>query len=162
MPTLGEVFEQNPVLESFQEAVEVFRGEFPFDTADMISLGEAYFRRHPDSGHDRDREGVLLGYALVRVCSTERLLRNLAPETRTFFRAAFRDPAKAGALAGGFPVESLSSDLAAVEAEMAAVRQQIEGIPKGPIKERFVGGISQLCTVLYLIKMNIAKRGAAS
>jgi len=160
MPTLGEIFEQSPELESFRAAVEAFGGEFPFDTATMISLGEAYFRRHPDSSHDRDRAAVLIGYDLVRVCATERLLRNLAPESREFFRSAFHEPAKAGALAGRFSVEALAADLASVEAEMAVIRLEIEGIPKGPIKERFVGGISQLCTVLYLVGMQVKKKGA--
>ncbi len=160
MPTLGEIFERNPDPEAFRAAVEAFGGDFPFDTAAMISLGEAYFRRHPDSSHDRDRASVLIGYGLVRICATERLLRNLAPERRNFFRAAFHEPAQAGALAGRIPAEALAADLVAVEAEMALIRLEIEGIPKGSIKERFVGGISQLCTVLYLVGMQTKMKGA--
>lgn len=158
MPTLEEMFDRNPDPDAFRSAVEAFGGDFPFDTAAMISLGDAYFRRHPDSARDRNRESVLVGYSLVRVCATERLLRSLAPESRNFFRAVFRDPSQTGSLAVRFPAESLASDLEAVEAEMAAIRLQIEGIPKGPVKERFVGGISQLCAVLYLVRMNLKNR----
>ncbi|MBN1940447.1 MAG: hypothetical protein JW843_12740 [Candidatus Aminicenantes bacterium] len=160
MPTLGEVFDRNPNPVSFRTAVEAFGGDFPFDTAAMISLGEAYFRLFPDSARDRNRETVLIGYDLVRICVTERLLRALAPERREFFRAAFREPASAGMPAGRFPAEALAADLASVEAEMSAIRIEIEGIPKGPIKERFVGGISQLCTVLYLVRMHLNQKGA--
>jgi len=159
MPTLGEIFDRNPEPDAFRASVESLNGDFPFDTAAMIALGEAYFRRHPDSSHDRDRASVLIGYGLVRVCAVERILRNLSPSSRAFFRAVFKDPAKVGPLAERFSKEILSADLAAVEAEMTGVRQEIEGIPKGPIKERFVGGISHLCTVLYLVRMQVKKMG---
>ena len=158
MPTLGEIFDLNPSPEAFRAAVEGLQGVFVFDTPAMIALGEAYFRRYPDSSHDRDRASVLVGYELVRICSAERLLRGLRAEGRGFFRAIFKSPGDVGTLAAPIPTAALAADLASVETEMAALRASIEMIPKGPIKERFVGGISHLCTVLYLVRMHLRKR----
>ena len=155
---LGELFVGSPDPESFAAAVRKLEGVFPFDAAEMIGLGEAYFRRHPDSSHRRDAASVLIGYATVRVCIIERIVRNLAPEGRDFFRTVFEDPSRVGPAA-------LAADLAAVETELSAVRGTIEEIPKGPVKERFIGGISHLFNVLYLVRLmekNHARRSKAS
>jgi hypothetical protein len=46
-----------------------------------------------------------------------------------------------------------------VESELSALRAAIDEIPKGSIKERFVGGISHLYNVLYVVRLNLKNRG---
>jgi len=162
---LGELFSRSPDPESFAAAVRKLGGDFPFDAAEMIGLGEAYFRRHPDSSHQRDAASVLIGYAAVRVCIIERIIRGLAPAGRDFFRSVFEDPSRVGRAAEAVAPAALSADLAAVEAELSAIRRTIEEIPKGPVKERFIGGISHLFNVLYLVRLtekNHARRSNSS
>jgi len=155
---LGELYSRCPDAEAFRLAVEALGGDFVLDAAEMIELGEAYFRRHPDTSCNRDRESVLAGYALVRLCVTERLIRRLSPAERELYRGVFQNPGKVGVLSGRFSNDELQAGLASVEAAMAEIRESIEGIPKGPVKERFIGGISHLCTVLYLIRLHLDKR----
>ena len=158
---LGELFARCPDPAAFAEAVRRLEGDFPFDAAEMIGLGEAYFRRHPDSSRcGRDTASVLIGYATVRVCIIEKIIRELSTAGRNFFRAVFEDPSRVGPAAEVIAPAVLAADLAAIEAELNAVRETIEAIPKGPIKERFIGGISHLFNVLYLVRLNVARRSA--
>lgn len=157
---LGELFARCSGPEDFAEAVRGLKGGFILDAAEMIGLGEAYFSRHPDSAQRRDTPSVLIGYAAARVCIIERVVRSLPPAGREYFRAVFEDPSRAGPAAEALAFAALSADLAAVEAELAAVQATIEEIPKGPVKERFIGGISHLFNVLYLIRMIVQKRAA--
>jgi hypothetical protein len=175
---LADLFILSPDLPSFQEAVRALDGDFPFDAAAMIDLGTVYFARHPETARDRDMEAVLLGYGLVRACVVERIVRSLSPESRDFFRSVFQDASVVGRrLESRLSVEpstratpaSGSTDSKArdvfrdeflqVESELSALRAAIDEIPKGSIKERFVGGISHLYNVLYVVRLNLKNRG---
>jgi hypothetical protein len=187
--TLGGIFVQSPGLDAFRAAVQALRGDFDFEADALIDLGTAYFDRHPETSHHRDMEAVLLGYALVRVCIIERVVRELSPEGRSFFRAVFQNVAEIGSrmdelLVTTEDLKSISTpprgesqaphsgnsegrkvfleDFRRVEAELAAVRTTIEEIPKGLIKERFIGGISHLYNVLYVVRRNLRNRGMAT
>jgi hypothetical protein len=157
-PTPAELFRHHPAPEEFARAVRGLGGEFPFDAEAMIALGRAYFERHPDSAGDRDLDAVRIGYAVVRACSIETIVRGLNPAGRDFYRAVFEQPSRTRALVearisdGGEAPERLRAELEAVRAAMEAIRAEIELIPKGMIKERFVGGISLLSNGLYLVK----------
>jgi hypothetical protein len=158
--TIAELYLRAPDLDAFRSAVRAAAGRFALAAGDMQALGEAYFERHPDRASDRDLEAVRLGYAVVRTAVVEVLVRDLEPEVREFFRESFRDAASAGvrtvALAAGDPA-ALARGLAAVETAFAAVRAEIESLPKGLIKERFIGGISHLSNVLFLIRMKASR-----
>lgn len=160
-PTPAELFRLFPDPGDFARAVRERKGDFAFDAAAMIDLGRAYFEFHPDSSADRDLKAVQIGYALVRVCAIERMVAALKPEGREFYRAALEQPARIreliaarlGGVSEGEPGSaSLGAELEAVEAALDAVRAEIELIPKGMIKERFVGGISLLTNGLYLVR----------
>jgi len=173
---LADLFIQSPDLASFQEAVRGLAGDFPFHAAAMIDLGTAYFARHPETARDRDMEAVLLGYGLVRVCAVERIVRGLSPEGRDFFRGVFKDASGVGRLLESrlgvepsAPATSgsmnpkvrdvLRDEFLRVESELSGLRATIDEIPKGSIKERFVGGISHLFNVLYVVRLNLKNRG---
>jgi hypothetical protein len=155
-PTIAEIYFRSPDPASFGAEIQSLDGRFRFGSEDMIALGRAYFDRHPDRPADRDLEAVRLGYTLVRIVVGEVLVRGLDPDLKDFFRSVFRDAASAGARTEARRAQDpdgLGRGLASVAAAFEAVKAEIELIPKGLIKERFVGGISHLSNVLFLVKM---------
>jgi hypothetical protein len=157
-PTPADLLRRFPDPRDFARAVREREGDFVFDAPAMIELGRAYFEIHPDSAADRDLEAVRIGYAAVRTCAVERMLQALPPEGQAFYRAAFEQPACireliADRLGKGLSAAALRSEFASVQASLEAIRAEIELIPKGMIKERFVGGISLLTNGLYLVRI---------
>lgn len=155
--SLAELFRREPDLASFRRAVTALGGDFPFASADMIDLGAAYFERFPDRVRDRNADEVRLGYAVVRAAVIEKAVLGLAPDRRPAFREMLDDvslvgPAVAGLLDSAGP-EALAADVERLSSALAALRATIDEIPKGMIKERFVGGISNLFNILYVIRM---------
>jgi hypothetical protein len=158
--TIAAIFRREKTLESFRAAVAALDGDFPFAAPNMIALGEAYFEAHPDRVHDRSAEEVQLGYGLVRVCVIEKAVRELDPGRREAYRTIFNDVARAGpvieSLLASAGRAAVSLDYDALSAALNAIRATIDEIPKGMIKERFVGGISNLFNILYILKMKLA------
>ncbi len=155
--SLAELFRREPDLASFRRAVAVLGGDFPLSSADMIELGTAYFERFPDRVHDRNAEEVRLGYAIVRTVVIEKAVLGLAPERRPVFREMLDDVSRVGpaveGLLGSAGAEALASDIERLSSALTALRATIDEIPKGMVKERFVGGISNLFNILYVIRM---------
>jgi hypothetical protein len=159
MASPAEIFRREKDLESFRAAVTALEGDFDFGAADMIALGEAYFERHPERSVGRDASGVLLGYALVRSCVAEKIIKDLPPASRTFYRAVFQDVSQAGpridARRDVEGVPEMRREAGEVRAALDAVKRTIEEIPKGMIRERFIGGISNLYNILYVVAMKL-------
>ncbi len=157
--SLAEIFRREPDLESFRRAVRAFAGDFPLGSAEMIELGQAYFERCPDRTCDRNAAEVLLGYALARVVLVEKSVLSVRPARREAFRAMLNDVAAVGPSIDGLLASSgrdeLLADHAALRAALTALGSVIDEIPKGLIKERFVGGISNLFNILYVIQMKL-------
>jgi hypothetical protein len=158
-PSLADLFRREPDPEAFRRAVVALGGDFPFASADMIELGTAYFERYPDRAQRRNAEEVRLGYAVARVAIVEKALLAVAPSRRDAYRAMFHDvaqvgPSLAGLLAASGP-DILLADHAALSAAFDALKAAIDEIPKGLIKERFVGGISNLFNIMYVIGMKL-------
>lgn len=155
--SLAELFRREPDLASFLRAVTALGGDFPFACADMIELGTAYFERFPDRVHDRNTEEVRIGYALVRTAVIEKAVLGLAPDRRPAFREMLGDVSRVGPVLEGLleasGPEALTADIERLASALAALRATIDEIPKGMIKERFVGGISNLFNILYVIRM---------
>jgi hypothetical protein len=157
--TPAEIFRASGELDSFRRELTALDGEFDFASPDMIALGEAYFERHPDRSVGRDTTAVLLGYALVRACAVEKAVRGLSPAGRRFYRAALLDVSRVGPLveerrASESP-EELRREADEVGAALDAIKRTIEEIPKGMIRERFIGGISNLYNILYMVRMKL-------
>lgn len=159
MPHPADLFRRAADLDAFRAAVTALEGDFPFASADMIALGEAYFERHPERSVGRDPASVLLGYALVRVCVAEKAVLGLGAGGRDFYRAAFRDVAQVGPrLEARLAAEdraALRAEAAAVRAALDAEKRTMEEIPKGMIRERFIGGISNLYNILYVVGLKL-------
>jgi hypothetical protein len=159
-PNLAEIFLKSSDVGSFRASVLSLNGEFRFDHADMMALGQAYFSCHPDREGERDLDAVRLGYQLVRIVVAEILTRGFPPRLKDFFRAAFQDPAGAAVQADAWLAEDAAALRGALQAAGAAldvVKAEIDQMPKGMIKERFVGGISLFSNVLFLLKMKAGR-----
>jgi len=159
---LADLFRQSQNLESFRRAVLKLEGRFPFASADMIELGRAYLERFPDREQDRNAEEVRLGYAIVRTAILEKAVLAVGPTRRDAYRAIFSDVNRIApeteALVASAGRESILADHCALAAALAALKSAIEEIPKGMIRERFIGGISYFLNVLYVFKMNLGAR----
>ncbi|GEM_PF-276145 len=167
-PTPADLFRQFPDPRDFSRAVRGQDGDFAFDAPAMADLGRAYFEVHPDTAAGRDLEGVRIGYALVRACSIERMVQALPTEGKEFFRTSLEQPARIreliaarlGTGPAGESAAALRVELESVGAALDAIRAEIELLPKGMIKERFVGGISLLTNGLYLIRTWLQRASA--
>jgi len=156
---LAAVFLREKDLESFRNAVVALDGGFPFTSADMISLGEAYFKKYPDRTHDRNMEDVRLGYEIVRIAVIEKAVAGFDVFRKEAYRTILGDVAKVAstvaALYRSSGTASLSEDCGVLRSALETIKLTIDEIPKGMIKERFVGGISNLFNILYVLKMSI-------
>lgn len=162
--SLAEIFRREPDLPAFRRAVAALGGEFPFASADMIDLGNAYFERYPDRASDRNSEEVRVGYAVVRAAVIEKAVAGLDAGRRAAFREMLDDVARVGPavaeLAAAAGPGALAADIERLAAALAALKATMDEIPKGMVKERFVGGISNLFNILYVIRMKAPKPGA--
>ena len=158
---VADLFRKGKDLESFRKAVVALNGDFSFDSDSMVRLGKAYLERYPDRVQDRNMEEVRLGYTLVRICIVERLIRSLDRDRRELFRRILSDaaavPACVDALFALPDGRSPALDYRVVAAELAAIRNDIDRIPKGMVKERFMGGVSSLYNLLYLLRRHLAQ-----
>jgi hypothetical protein len=160
--SLADLFRREVDLESFRRAVAELGGRFPFATADMIDLGRAYLERFPDREQDRNAEEVRLGYALVRTAIIEKAVLAVDPARRQAYRTIFGDLDRLGpetaALVAASGRETVLADHAALTGTLAGLKTAIEGIPKGMIRERFIGGISYFFNILYVFKLSLGER----
>jgi hypothetical protein len=144
---------------SFRRSIRALDGEFDFDSAAMIALGTAYFKKHPDRGHDRNMEEVRLGYELVRICAVEKMIRKIPADRRELYRTVLSNAAAVGPavaeLHASIGAEGLAEDHAQLGAALDDIKRTIDEIPKGMIKERFVGGVTALFNILYVFRLKI-------
>lgn len=139
-------------------------GGFPFTSADMIELGKAYFERFPDRDQDRNADEVRLGYAVVRAAIIEKAVLAVPPSRRKAYRTLFNDvretaPAVEALIQSADP-RTILDDHDALAAALGGLRASIEEIPKGMIKERYIGGISYFFNIMYVFKLNLSSRRA--
>ena len=157
--SLAEIFRSEPDLDSFRAAVLALEGDFPLDSDGLIDLGQAYFERFPDRAQDRNAAEVLLGYAVARVVLIEKAVLAVPAERRAAFRAMLSDVGRVGPLLEAVRAPAgeaaLESDLEALRAALDALKAVIDEIPKSLVKERFVGGISNLYNILYVIRLKL-------
>lgn len=160
--SLADIFRRTKDIESFRSAVLELEGEFAFATRDMIELGMAYLGRFPDRETGRNTEEVRLGYAVVRTAIAEKAVLAVSPSRRQAYRSLFHDVDAIGpaveTLLKSATARTLLADHAALAESLAALKASIEEIPKGMIKERFIGGISYFFNILYVFKLSLDSR----
>ncbi|MGQ9800442.1 MAG: hypothetical protein ACUVRL_02070 [Candidatus Saccharicenans sp.] len=161
--SLAELFRLHPRLDSFFEAVRQLGGQFSLGVEEMLALGQAYFERYPEKFVKRDLEEVRLGYQLTRFCLLEKVMDNFPDEVKDFFRQAFEQPETISGSLEDFRKSDYGEELAdyfnQLQASLLAIKNKVDELPKGMIKERFLGGLSTLFNVVYLLKILIPRAG---
>lgn len=158
----AEYFIKSKNLDEFRNDIIACDGKFDFDIEDMIALGSAYLERFPDCFSNRSCQDVQLGYQLARICLVEKLIDGFASDVKDAFRKMFFS-AQAVAeqmnhLGQKYSFKELSDMIATVQKRLEEYHHIIDTLPKGMIKERFVGGITNLFNIAYLLKMNVQQR----
>ena len=159
--SLADLFRQNSDLEAFCQEVRKLGGDFDLDSRQMEALGQAYFELHPEKFVKRDLDEVRLGYQLARCCLLEKALAGLPPAVKDFFRRACDQPESIAGLlddyrrSGDLPL--LVSSFNRLQASLDELKAAIDELPKGMIKERFLGGISTLYNTRYLLSIFISR-----
>lgn len=161
--SLAELFRLHSRLDDFFEAVRQLGGQFPLGAEEMEALGQAYFERYPEKFVKRDLEEVRLGYQLTRFCLLEKALDNFPDEVKGFFRQAFEQPEAISRSLEEFRKSNYGEELLdyfnRLQTSLLTIKNTVDELPKGMIKERFLGGISFLFNVVYLLKIFIPRTG---
>ncbi|PKL35892.1 MAG: hypothetical protein CVV44_20460 [Spirochaetae bacterium HGW-Spirochaetae-1] len=159
--TLTEIFTESGTIDDFRKNVMQHEGRFPFDVDDMTGLGNAYLKRYPDSFENRNSEHVLLGYELVRICITEKLVASCEEKIQAKIRKMFGsipciDPC-AKELISDMGYEASCMVLGEMSRVLDDIKFTIETMKPGVVKERYIGGISKFYNIIYLLKMSMEK-----
>ena len=156
-----ELYAREHDIEIFRKKVIALEGDFPFDSGTMVEMGRIYFERHPDRFSGRDMDEVHEGYAVVRICAVEKMLACVDRSAKFPFREIFMDVGRAGDiladLVRNFGREKILEYHRRMTASLKEIKAVIDEIPKSMIKERFIGGISSIFNVMYIIKMILDK-----
>jgi len=154
-----ELFLESGTVEEFREKLLALNGDFPLEAKDMLDLGNEYFSRYPDSFSDRNMGNVHAGYQVARACISEKLLAGITPTHRFAVRSIFDDIARIDETLDRLGAEIGAGNLARyydiVAGNLEEVRKRIDELPRGMVKERFIGGITKFYNVLYLFKGGI-------
>lgn len=164
--TPADILESAAGIDDFREGIIALKGCFSLDPEDMLCLGQAYFRRFPDSSPDRIMDNVRIGYRIVRVCLIEKLLDGIDERHHEAIRCMLDEfrlindcLAKLEPEVG---LEEIESMVYVIERNLDRVRGVIDELPKGMIKERFIGGISKFYNDVYLINEALKKKRGLS
>ncbi|MBP6908878.1 MAG: hypothetical protein KBC18_00455 [Candidatus Saccharicenans sp.] len=164
--SLADLFRQNSDLEAFCQEVRKLDGSFNLTTSEMEALGQAYFELYPEKYVQRDLAEVRLGYQLARCCLLEKALAGLPDKIKNFFRQAFDQPESIARLMEDVhrPEEAslLASSFNRLQVSLDQLKSAIDELPKGMIKERFLGGISTLFNTRYLLNIFISRLSSKS
>ena len=141
--------------DDFRHVIISLDGDFPFGPEEMLELGKVYFIRYPDSSVDRNMENIRIGYRIVRVCILEKILEGIDGRHRAMVRDMLDDMmlmedllAKLVRETGMDAVEEYRST---VSRNLDGIKSVIDELPRGMIKERFVGGISKFYNEMYIL-----------
>lgn len=162
MNTPAALFTRLEDVNAFRDAVIEMEGEFNFEREDMLELGNVYFDRYPDCFSNRNCEHIQIGYQVTRICMVEKILNAIEGEYRNVYRQMFFN---IGSIENAIQhlvdecgPEKTWEQYNRIQEETERVRREVDSLPTGMIKERFVGGITNLFNVLYLIKSYIRKQ----
>lgn len=161
--TPAEILSSAAGLEDFQKSICSLKGDFAFEPDDMQQLGRVYFLRFPDTSDERNMDNIRMGYRIVRICILEKVLDGIGGRYRDTVRELLDDISmmeatlqKVIALAG---VEEVKGIIYTLGRNLDRIRGVIDELPRGMIKERFVGGISKFYNGMYLVNEAMKRLG---
>lgn len=157
--SISDILKQHSDVESFRTAMTGLGKDLDYNAESFLEFGETYCTLYPEALTQSDSEGVVAGYRLVRICIIEILVSIIPENLQDYYRKMFTD------------VNSINSVLTDLEASVTGeekmkihlalekllneVKFQIDLMPNGIPKERFIGGISVFFNILYLMKKKL-------
>jgi hypothetical protein len=155
----ADIFTQCEDLEEFYSRIIELNGQFDFLVEDMVSLGEEYFIKYPDTFARRNYDNIHTGYRLMRLCMLEKVMNDFDDRTKEIFREGFGNLKRIRELFPAYCSESgtekVQQEVLTVEKGLLEMNTSIEKIPTGMVKERYVGGIAHFYNIIYLMKMTV-------
>lgn len=152
----ADILASSSGFDDFRESIIALKGDFPFETEDMVQLGRIYFLRYSDSSEDRNMENIRMGYRIVRTCILEKILLGVGGRDRDLVRCMLEDMCSMddmlAKLIDNNGLEVTEGIIGTIERNLDRIKQVIEELPRGMTKERFVGGISKFYNEMYLLK----------
>jgi len=159
MNTPAALFLEHEDVDAFRNAVIDTNGQFDFGREDMLELGKVYFDRYPDCFSNRNCTHIQIGYQVTRICMVEKILNVLDSRYRKDYRHMFFNinsiEETLSRLVHEAGVSNVWSHYEKLQKATDDIRHEIDSLPTGMTKERFVGGITNLFNILYLLKTNI-------
>lgn len=153
--TPAEILSASRDYEDFQKRILALRGDFSFDAGDMLDLGRVYFLRYPDTSDDRNMYNISTGYRIVRVCILEKILLGIDEGHRTMIHDMLDDMTliekTLDRLCKEKGMEVIEEYRSIVSRNLNSVMSVIDELPRGMIKERFIGGISKFFNEMYIV-----------
>lgn len=160
--TPADILESAAGFDEFRESILALRGHFSLDTEDMLRLGNVYFQRYPDTFPDRIMDNVHIGYRIVRTCLVEKIIEGIGDAYRDTVRGMLDDfrliDKCLEKLEREIGTEEIESMLYGLERNLDHLRGVIDELPRGMIKERFIGGISKFYNDIYLLNEAVKKK----
>jgi hypothetical protein len=159
MILLSTLFKESGNFESFKNEVIKLDGNFDFSLECMMDLGSAYLEKYPDKFSRRNIDEVHIGYKVVRVCVIEKIIKAMDSKKKEIYRKILNDfPGSLFILDGiikNAGYHNIINDYKDMTAELKKISLVIDEIPKGMIKERFIGGVTNIVNILYLLNMKL-------
>lgn len=159
--TPAEILSASRDYDDFHNRILALRGDFPFGPQEMIDLGRVYFVRYPDTSDNRNMYNISMGYRIVRVCILEKILLGIDEGHRAMIHDMLDDMTLIEAVLEDMReeigLEGIETYRSIVSRNLDSVKDLIDELPRGMIKERFIGGISKFYNEMYLINNVIGK-----
>jgi len=157
--TSAEILSASGDYDDFRERLLSLGGDFPFDPEEMMALGRVYFTRYPDTSDNRNMYNVSMGYRIVRLCIMEKVLAGIDADLRSMIHDMLDDMTliekTVEQLNKKIGMDGIEACRRTVRDNLDRIRALIDELPRGMIKERFVGGISKFYNELYLLNIAI-------
>jgi len=161
MNKIADILNERITPEGFREALVKLNGDFDFSIDSMISLGEVYCKLYPDSVDHSDSAQVQAGYKIVRFVIIEHIIKDLDDELKKAFREILLSANAISQIIPGLVKsrgkEKLLSIANLLDKRIKELKETVDTISNGVIKERWTGGISVFYNTIYIIKKTIEK-----
>jgi len=158
---IATLFKENNDIQDFREAMIALDSTFSFERNDMLEIGQVYCERYPESYSKRNTQHVQIGYSMARICIMEKALAEIPAQTKNEYRNIFYDldgiEDKITNLIHGAGAEQVAYEFVTITGRIKDLEVLIDSLPRGMIKEKFIGGLSVIYNVTYLFQHFIKK-----
>jgi len=158
---IADIFKNRGSLDEFREAVIALDSSFPLEKEDLLEIGQAYSERYPETYSKRNPQHVQIGYTIARICVIEKALEGTDQKIKNSYRSMFYSlnaiEQKIIGLIEADGCEQVNGDYQRIFGRIKHIEAIIDELPRGMIKEKFIGGLSVIYNVVYLINHFVEK-----